>query len=916
MDDARRIDDDPSAPSPDDAAPQRRAVWWDRTRRGARSIGVRSVRLARTVRESYRKHTAWTIASVTGTLGVALMAVLQLLYVLPSTAAPDPRTQEVVTGPQDPGDLLPLMTSTGTAPAGDVRRNNLGTREALRRERPVPEPLELPTPAAERPQSDPLADGGFGDDSDSGFQVVPARKPRPTPMPLEEPADPFGPPFGPPVGLPAPATDNEPIPAEPRPDPMPLPTPAVGPLAPAAPDPLDPLDALFLGGPSSAPKESPFDPPSAEPEPRPAPEPVLNEPPPAAAEDGPPSEPEPITVPQVGPTTGPPVIGNPPVADDPFGPDPLDDLFSPRPQVEPRRTTPPLTAPPVTAPSVTEPQTDAPPLAEPSPAESPWPEPPMREAPAAVEPPPVTDEPDFDPLDALFNGSAGPRPRPEPQPELQPEPHAEPDANPDANAPVGSAAPIAVDVLVLPPDDDAAFRAESSPPRAEPLEPDRRENDPWSVRTERDRVEVPRPYRERLTPVLREQIERERGQAPQPSPVPAEKPSARQLDVVIEKHGPEAVAADVPVKFEIVVRNGGRTPVECVDVDEPVPPTHEVLDVDPPALFDRDTLRWRLHDLEAGESRTLTMVLVPTGRGTIETTTSANVASTISASVDVVPAGAIPVDPSDRPNVVADIEPVTEPPEVSPIDPVSQPLPRPEPDSLEAAGPARLRLEVVMPERVRVGAACPIVFRVTNEGEAAARGVRLREFLPDGLTHPLGERLEYIVGVLPPGATKEARLTVTAADPGTFVNEAALRIAGDAAEPVEPAGPVTSPVTVYEPGFRLRREGWREVTAGRPVEFTNHVENVAGRELRVLVIEETVPAGVEVVRVGDGGRYDETRGTITWRIDRLSADETATLRVTLRAETPGPFRTEVHGEAADQAAMPIAANVTAVRRGR
>ena len=217
----------------------------------------------------------------------------------------------------------------------------------------------------------------------------------------------------------------------------------------------------------------------------------------------------------------------------------------------------------------------------------------------------------------------------------------------------------------------------------------------------------------------------------------------------------------------------------------------------------------------------------------------------------------------------------------------------------------KLRLDVDVADRLRVGQPCGIVFTVTNTGDRQVEGIWLRTSLPETLTHRIGQHLEYIVGRLSAGESKEIHLAPQARTAGRLPIDAVILVDGEEAD-VARREPV-----VYDPGMRLRRKGWREVTVGRAVTFTNHVENLTDHELQRIRVEEFVPSGMEVVEVGQGGVYDPVSARIVWNIAQVPPHQTQMLDVTLRPREAGPHQSEVSASVGQDSATPIIARVEA-----
>jgi len=79
----------------------------------------------------------------------------------------------------------------------------------------------------------------------------------------------------------------------------------------------------------------------------------------------------------------------------------------------------------------------------------------------------------------------------------------------------------------------------------------------------------------------------------------------------------------------------------------------------------------------------------------------------------------------------------------------------------------KLKLLVTVPKRLLVGERCPIRVRMTNRGDAPAKGVLVRIQLPPALAYPKGASLDYLVGTIPAGESRDARLTPRAISAGT-----------------------------------------------------------------------------------------------------------------------------------------------------
>ncbi|MCA9068815.1 MAG: hypothetical protein KDA84_07830, partial [Planctomycetaceae bacterium] len=147
---------------------------------------------------------------------------------------------------------------------------------------------------------------------------------------------------------------------------------------------------------------------------------------------------------------------------------------------------------------------------------------------------------------------------------------------------------------------------------------------------------TPRPYWERLSVDDRRRLEQNLRSAPARSSYePLHSHPRGDLNIEIAKTLPPRSTAHEPLKYEIVVENRGQEMIDHIDVDEAVPATHLLTDVNPTGHFQNNLLRWRLRDIRPGEQRRLAVEVVPSETGMIETTTSIRPSTRVAAVTEV-----------------------------------------------------------------------------------------------------------------------------------------------------------------------------------------------------------------------------------------------------------------------------------------
>jgi uncharacterized repeat protein (TIGR01451 family) len=199
----------------------------------------------------------------------------------------------------------------------------------------------------------------------------------------------------------------------------------------------------------------------------------------------------------------------------------------------------------------------------------------------------------------------------------------------------------------------------------------------------------------------------------------------------------------------------------------------------------------------------------------------------------------------------------------------------------------KITVGMTAPPRASVGENVTIRFKIANKGNATAANVVLRDILPEGLKHAAGKELEFAVGALPAGQSRDVDLTLTAAETGEMVNRAVVTTADGATAEAMTA------ITVEEPKLLLSRTGPKQRYVGRDANYTNTVTNRGDTPLSGLTVLETVPEGMEFVDASDGGQYDPSKRKIAWRIAELPAGASHDLRVKLIARDSGKMASNV-----------------------
>lgn len=317
-------------------------------------------------------------------------------------------------------------------------------------------------------------------------------------------------------------------------------------------------------------------------------------------------------------------------------------------------------------------------------------------------------------------------------------------------------------------------------------------------------------------------------------PIPNERPQpAQRPHVTIDKIAPHNAVLGQPMIFHIVVKNAGSVVAHQVVVEDRIPDGMQVNGTIPRAELAGSKLIWRLGTLEPGQEHKISVRAIPMSEGVVGSVATVNFAAEVGA----------------RTMVTA----------------------------------PRLRLDISGPQRASLGAPVVFNFKVTNVGKGDSSGVIIRNVLPAALKHTDGDDLEYEVGTLPAGESREVQLTLTAAQQGRTVNRAVVTADGGLSVQAE------APIEVVGPSLSVKRAGPKRLFLGKSGVFTNTVTNTGSNPIGNITLVETVPDGLDFVSASAAGKFNSQKRTVTWNIDRLDARQAGSVDITLASAARGPF---------------------------
>jgi uncharacterized repeat protein (TIGR01451 family) len=477
------------------------------------------------------------------------------------------------------------------------------------------------------------------------------------------------------------------------------------------------------------------------------------------------------------------------------------------------------------------------------------------EEPAAETPSAATPEPAAPAIPEAATESAPELATP---PESEPAARAAPeqvpaDETPESNEPAASEPPPAGERPRALAEPKPLPKIEASQPAAPPIEPGRvrlyerepvRPADPASLPVISPARGAPRASAGAALPV-------ETGGFPGNGRVRADVPrGSQQPRLTIEKLAPTHAVLGQPLIYEIHVKNIGSSSAHQVVVEDRVPAGTQLTGSIPRAELVEKSLVWRFGELHPGQEQIIKVCVVPTTEGQVGSVATVNFVAEVAAETTI-----------------------TAP---------------------------RLEMVLTGPKQVPLGQPVTFNFKVTNKGTGDATGVYVRSILPEELRHPDGSDLEYEIGVLPAGKSRELALSMNAVRAGEIVKHAVLTADGGIEIERRAA------LEIVGDRLALSRKGPEQRYVGRTATYSNTVTNDGLRPIQGAVVTEAVPPGMEFVEASAGGTYDPERRVVEWRIEQLAAKENQVLNVTLKCAAIGEQQSVVTASTAGGAQAEVA----------
>ena len=289
------------------------------------------------------------------------------------------------------------------------------------------------------------------------------------------------------------------------------------------------------------------------------------------------------------------------------------------------------------------------------------------------------------------------------------------------------------------------------------------------------------------------------------------------------------------------VRNVGTQTAENVVIRDEVPHGARVVNTTPRATNDGNHLVWELGALSTGEERTVEIELMPVSEGEIGSVAEVIYSTQASAKTRCT-------------------------------------MPQ-------------LAIRMTAPSQVMVGQEQRVKIELRNPGTGDATGVMLMENVPENVKHAAGPALEFEIGTLRAGETRELELVLTAEKAGPVVNALTARADGNlqVQQQVE--------FEVIAPALQLSIEGPERRYLERPATYQVIIENPGTAPAHDIELVTKLPKGLQFVKANNMGEYDASTHSVYWSLAQLPEGEKGSVELVAMPIEPGEQTIQIEGKA-------------------
>ena len=303
--------------------------------------------------------------------------------------------------------------------------------------------------------------------------------------------------------------------------------------------------------------------------------------------------------------------------------------------------------------------------------------------------------------------------------------------------------------------------------------------------------------------------------------------------MTIQKIAPPEAVLGQPFIYHVLVKNTGTTAAREVVVEDRIPPGAKLTGTIPRAEQIKDRIIWRLGAMGPGTEKKISIRVIPEAPGQIGSVATVNFVTEVASETKI-----------------------TAP---------------------------QLKIKSDQPGAVKPGEITVVNYTITNSGTGDAKNVYVRSIIPPQFTHPGGDDLEYSVGVIPAGETRQVQLQLKAVKPGAGKNISS--VVGDGNLKAETTVPLK--VIGNSEDFLITRKGPKNRYLGKSGSYVNTITNNTDHAIKEISIFESVPPGMKYVSASANGKFDPVRNVVQWDLPELGAGMQQVLTVELQPTEVG-----------------------------
>jgi uncharacterized repeat protein (TIGR01451 family) len=196
----------------------------------------------------------------------------------------------------------------------------------------------------------------------------------------------------------------------------------------------------------------------------------------------------------------------------------------------------------------------------------------------------------------------------------------------------------------------------------------------------------------------------------------------------------------------------------------------------------------------------------------------------------------------------------------------------------------QLHVKLKAPDKVLADEPVTLQFTVSNPGDGAAEGVKLKTLLPEGLEHEHGKTIEVSLGTLAAKETRKLQLICTAR--GSGPTKCRILVTGDGNLQANDE----ATVDVLLPKLDLAIAGPKLRYIDRKATYLLKVVNPGSAPAANVVVHGTVPAGFTYHAVSTGGLYDENTRQASWALGDLQPGQSREVALELVPTASGEHK--------------------------